>query len=136
MRTLTPPAASRVALAADSALLQLLSLVLPHHPPFTLPSLWSHLKTLHDIKLSLPLKKGGLGMRSWKSLRHITHFSSWAEAGPRALLLLTRLNFTLPNSIAVDIGNSVSALHHRVFLFWSNRKNSTLLFKEEKVGPG
>ena len=53
-------------------------------------------------------------MRSWKSLRHITHFSSWAEAGPRALLLMTRLNFTLPDSIAVDIGNSVSALHHRL----------------------
>ncbi len=99
MRTLTPPAASRVALAADSAPLQLLSLVLPHHPSFTLPPLWTHLKTLHSIKLSLPLKQGGLGMRSWASLRHITHFSSWAEAGPRALLLMTRLDFTLPDSV-------------------------------------
>ncbi len=53
-------------------------------------------------------------MRSWSSLRHITHFSSWAEAGPRALLLMTRLNFTLPDSIAHDIGDSVSALHHRL----------------------
>jgi hypothetical protein len=114
MRTLTPPAASRVALAADSALTQLLSLVLPHHPPFALPPLWSHLKTLHNIKLSLPLKQGGLGMRSWASLRHITHFSSWAEAGPRALLLMTRLNFTLPASIARDIGDSVSALSQRL----------------------
>jgi hypothetical protein len=110
MRTLTPPAASRVALAADSALSQLLSLALPHHPPFTLPSLWTHLKTLHTIKLALPLKQGGLGMRSWSTLRHITHFSSWAEAGPRALLLMTRLNFSLPDSIALDIGDSVSAL--------------------------
>ena len=114
MRTLTPPAASRVAVAADSALLQLLSLVLPHHPSFTLPPLWSHLKTLHTIKLSLPLKQGGLGMRSWSSLRHITHFSSWAEAGPRALLLMTRLNFTLPASVSRDIGDSVSALHSRL----------------------
>ena len=114
MRTLTPSAASRVALAADSALLQLLSLVLPHHPPFTLPTLWSHLKTLHTIKLALPLKKGGLGMRSWSSLRHITHFSSWAEAGPRCLLLMASLNFTLPDSIARDIGDSVSSLHHRL----------------------
>jgi hypothetical protein len=114
MRTLTPPAASRVALAADSALHELLSLVLPHHPPFTLPTLWTHLKTLHNIKLSLPLKQGGLGMRSWTSLRHITHFSSWAEAGPRALLLMTRLHFTLPDSVARDIGDSVTALHHRL----------------------
>ena len=114
MRTLTPPAASRVALAADSALSQLLSLVLPHHPTFTLPALWKHLKTLHNIKLSLPLKQGGLGMRSWSSLRHITHFSSWAEAGPRALLLMTRLHFTLPASIARDIGDSVSILSPRL----------------------
>ena len=49
-------------------------------------------------------------MRSWASLRHITHFSSWAEAGPRALMLMTRLNFSLPESIALDIGDSVSAL--------------------------
>ena len=110
MRTLTPPAASRVASAADSALLQLISLVLPHHPSFTLPTMWSHLKKLHTIKLALPLKQGGLGMRSWESLRHITHFSSWAEAGPRALLMMTHLNFTLPKSIALDIGDSVSAL--------------------------
>ena len=114
MRTLTPPAASRVALAADSALSQLLSLVVPHHPPFTLPALWKHLNTLHSIKLSLPLKQGGLGMRSWSSLRHITHFSSWAEAGPRALLLMTRLNFTLPASVARDIGDSVSILSQRL----------------------
>jgi hypothetical protein len=114
MRTLTPPAASRVALAADSALSQLLHLVLPHHPTFSLPTLWSHLKTMHNIKLSLPLKTGGLGMRSWASLRHITHFSSWAEAGPRALLLMTRLNFALPDSVSRDIGDSVSALSHRL----------------------
>ena len=114
MRTLTPPAASRVALAADSTMLQLLSLIVPHHPPFTLPHIWSHLKTLHDIKLSLPLKRGGLGLRSWSSLRHITHFSSWVEAGPRALLLMTRLNFTLPASIARDIGDSVSSLSVRL----------------------
>jgi hypothetical protein len=121
MRTLTPPAASRIALAADSALSQLLSLSLPHHPHFTLPSVWTHLKTIHDVKLSLPLKKGGLGMRSWSSLRHITHFSSWAEAGPRALLLMARLNFSLPSSVARDIGSSVSALQNRLInpsSFW------------------
>jgi hypothetical protein len=64
MRTLTPPAASRIAVAADSALSQLLSLVLPHHPHFTLPTVWNHLKTAHDIKLSLPLKK----RRPWHAL--------------------------------------------------------------------
>jgi hypothetical protein len=69
---------------------------------------------MHNIKLPLPLKQGGLGMRSWASLRHITHFSSWAEAGPRALLLMTRLNFALPDSVSRDIGDSVSAFSHRL----------------------
>jgi hypothetical protein len=121
MRTLTPPAASRVALAADSALSKLLYLVLPHHPPMVLPSAWHHLKTFHSIKLALPLKKGGLGMRSWDSLRHITHFSSWAEAGPRILLLTSRLSFTLPDAVTRDVGDSVAALCKRLInpsSFW------------------
>jgi hypothetical protein len=116
MRTLTPPAASRIAIAADSALSQLLSLVLPHHTLFTLPSVWSHLKIIHNIKVSLALKKGGLGLRTWTSLRHITHFSSWAEAGPRILLLMTSLDFSLPASILHDIGDSVAAVMLRTAL--------------------
>jgi hypothetical protein len=110
MRTLTPPAAFRIATAADAALSQLLHLLLPHHPPLCLPPSWMHLKTLHQIKIALPLKRGGLGMRSWDSLRHVTHFSSWAEAGSRANLLMTRLNIPLPTNILRDIGDSVSTL--------------------------
>jgi hypothetical protein len=114
MRTLTPSSASRVAAAADATLLQLLTLLLPHHPPSPLPPSWAHLKTIHDIKISLPLKRGGIGLRSWESLRHITHFASWAEAGSRSHLLMSRLGFTLPRSIQLDIGDSVSALSRQL----------------------
>jgi hypothetical protein len=114
MRTLTPSAACRVALAADAAAHRLLKLTLPHHPGFTLPPLWDHLTTVHAIKLSLPLKKGGLGMRSWHSLQHICHFSSWAEAGPRITLFLERMSASLPSPIADAIGQSVSALRYRL----------------------
>jgi hypothetical protein len=110
MRTLTPPAASRVATAADAVLTHLLNLLLPHHPPPTLPPSWMHLKALHQIKLALPLKRGGLGLRSWQSLRHITHFSSWIEASSRATLMMTRLNLPFPPCIIRDIGDSVAVL--------------------------
>jgi hypothetical protein len=110
MRTLTPPAAFRVATAADAALSQLLHLLLPHHPSPCLPPSWMHLKTFHQTKLALPIKRGGLGMRSWISLRHITNFSSWIEAGSRANLLTKLLNIPFPHSILHDIGDSVTTL--------------------------
>ncbi len=74
-------------------------------------------------------------MRSWSSLRHITHFSSWAEAGPRALILMTRLNFSLPASVALDIGGSVSALSRTLknsASFWQFG-TPTLRFKLQHV---
>jgi hypothetical protein len=114
MRTLTPSAACRVALAADSAAHRLVHLVLPHHPALELPPIWNHLHIMHTIKLSLPLKKGGLGMRAWHSLLHVCHFASWAEAGPRILLFLQHHNASLPTSIATAIGLSVSALKSRL----------------------
>ena len=53
-------------------------------------------------------------MRTWTSLLHICHFASWAEAGPRVLLLLNLTRVNLPASIANAIGDSVSALKHRL----------------------
>ena len=114
MRTLTPSAACRVALAADTAAHRLVHLILPHHPTLSLPPIWNHLHHMHSIKLSLPLKKGGLGLRTWHSLIHVCHFASWAEAGPRILLFLQHHNISLPISIATDIGLSVSALKSRL----------------------
>jgi len=114
MRTLTPSAACRIALAADAALRRLLHLVLPHHPHFTLPPIWTHLHAIHAIKLARPLKKGGLGMRTWHSLLHICHFSSWAESGPRVLLFIDHMDIPLPLTIINDIGASVSSLKMRL----------------------
>ena len=76
LRTLSPILAGRVAVAADDALTRLLALVLPRHQSLTLPDEWLHLNRIHNIKLSLPLIKGGLGLRPWLSLLHITHFAS------------------------------------------------------------
>jgi hypothetical protein len=76
MRTFKPQLACHLALAADSAARRLLSLVLPHHRPSSLPPEWMHLQQLHEIKLSLSVAQGGLGLRSWTSLLHTCHFSS------------------------------------------------------------
>jgi hypothetical protein len=110
MRTLTPSAACRIALAADSALLRLLQLILPHRPSSPLHPLWHHLHTMHNVKIALPLKKGGLGMRPWHSLLDICHFSSWAEAGPRILLFMQHMSTSIPHQISTDIGHSVASL--------------------------
>ncbi len=65
LRTLTPTLAGRVALAADDALTRLLTLALPRHQNPTLPDEWLHLNHIHNIKLALPLARGGLGLRPW-----------------------------------------------------------------------
>ncbi len=113
LRTLTPILAGRVAVAADNALTRLLALSLPRHHIPPLPDEWLHLTRIHDIKLSLPLVKGGLGLRPWQSLTHIAHISSWIESGPRVLQLISLLQCALPLSISNDIGNDVAALAAR-----------------------
>ena len=110
LRTLTPTLAGRVALAADDALTRLLTLALPRHQNPTLPDEWLHLNHIHNIKLALPLARGGLGLRPSQTLLHITHFSSWIESGPRILKLIYNLGHSLPLSISNDIGNDVAHL--------------------------
>ena len=110
LRTLLPFSAGRVAVAADEALARLIALVLPRHNTPPLHQEWLHLKRMHAIKLALPVVKGGLALRSWTSLQHITHFSSWIESGPRILKLVAMLGLSLPLSISNDIGNSVAHL--------------------------
>jgi hypothetical protein len=71
------------------------------------------LRRIHQIKLALPLVKGGLGLRTWTSLLNVTHFSSWVEAGPRILALIAHVGSPLPPIISADIGTSVAALSAR-----------------------
>ena len=59
MRIQTPSLACRIAIAADAATKRLLHLTLPRHPRPPLPPEWVHLERIHDIKLNLPLVKGG-----------------------------------------------------------------------------
>ena len=113
MRTLPPLPACRVATAADDALSRLLDLAFPAHPLPPLPQEWQHLRRIHQIKLALPLVKGGLGLRTWTSLLNVTHFSSWVEAGPRILALIAHVGIPLPPIITADIGTSVAALSAR-----------------------
>jgi hypothetical protein len=110
MRILSPPSACLIAKAADASLRRLLLLVLPRHPIPTLPPEWAHLERIHDIKLNLPLVKGGLGLRSWTSLLAAAHFSSWVESGPRLLQLFALLQLPIPPSVLTQIGDSVSSL--------------------------
>lgn len=113
LRTLLPTSAGRVAVAADAALMRLLNLILPRHNLPRLPDEWLHLNRIHEIKVSLPLVQGGIGLRSWHSLRHIVHFSSWIEAGPRILSFIGIIGRSLPPSISREIGESVAALSSR-----------------------
>jgi ribonuclease HI len=122
MRILSPPSACLVAKTADAALRRLLRLALPRHPMPSLPPEWTHLERIHDIKLNLPLVKGGLGLRSWSSLLEAAHFSSWIESGPRLLQLFALLQLPIPPPILIQIGNSVSFLSSRFDMpqdFWS-----------------
>lgn len=121
MRTLPPHSACHIAKAADAALRTLLRLVLPRHPLPTLPREWTYLERIHDIKLNLPLVKGGLGLRSWCSLLEATHFSSWIESGPCLFQLFDSLRLDVHPSILVQIGDSVSYLSSRFTMpddFW------------------
>ncbi len=113
MRILTPHSAIPIAHAANDALKRLLHLGLPQHPLPPLPPEWAYLTRIHNIKLSLPLLQVGLGLRSWTSLREITHFSSWIESGPRVLRLFGLLELPLPPLILDAIGSSVAALSSR-----------------------
>jgi hypothetical protein len=113
VRILPPPSAILIAKAADDALKRLLQLTLPKHNLPPLPSEWTYLLRIHDIKLNLPLAKGGLGLRSWTSLLDVAHFSSWAESSPRILQLLQLLHIPLHPSIANAIGSNVSRLSSR-----------------------
>ena len=121
MRILSPPSACLIAKTADDALRRLLRLALPRHPMPSLPPEWTHLHRIHDIKISLPLVKGGLGLRSWTSLLEATHFASWVESGPRLLHLFDLLQLPIHPSILSQIGNSVASLSHRFDMpddFW------------------
>jgi hypothetical protein len=121
MRILPPPSACHIAKAADAALRRLLRLALPRHPIPTLPPEWAHLERIHDIKVNLPLVKGGLGMRSWSSLIEAAHFASWIESGPRLLQLFDLLRLSVHQSILLQIGDSVSFLSSRFNMpdhFW------------------
>ena len=113
VRVLLPSSAILIANAADVALRRLLHLTLPSHPIPTLPAEWSYLTRVHEIKLNLPLVKGGLGLRSWTSLLEVTHFSSWVESAPRILQLFELLHLPLPTVITDSIGTSVASLSSR-----------------------
>jgi hypothetical protein len=113
VRVLHPPSAILIANAADDALKRLLHLALPRHPLPSLPPEWAYLTRIHDIKLNLPLVKGGLGLRSWTSLVDVAHFSSWVESAPRILRLFQLLQMQLPPSITDAIGSSVALLSAR-----------------------
>ena len=79
------------------------------------------MERIHEIKLKLPLIKGGLGLRSWCSLLEAAHFSSWVESGPRLLLLFLLLQLAIHPSILSQIGNSVTVLSNRFTMpddFW------------------
>jgi hypothetical protein len=104
------PSACRIARSADKALLRLLRLALPRHPPVSLPSQWKYLERLHAIKLNLPLVSGGLGLRTWTSLAHATHFASWAESSVRVLAIFNVLRLPLPSAVTDSIGHSVTTL--------------------------
>ena len=128
VRVLPPPSAILIANAADSALQRLLHLALPRHPLPPLPAEWTYLMRLHEIKLNLPLVKGGLGVRSWASLVEVAHFSSWVESGSRVLHLFDLLRLSLPQSILDDIGSSVSFLSARFHMpgdYWSMSATKT-----------
>jgi ribonuclease HI len=113
VRVLPPPSAILIANAADAAIKRLLHLVMPQHPTPSLPTDWAYLNRIHDIKLNLPLVKGGLGLRSWTSLLDIAHFSSWVESAPRILRLFGLLQLPLPSTITDSIGLSVASLSSR-----------------------
>jgi ribonuclease HI len=113
VRVLHPPSAILIANAADDALKRLLCLALPRHPLPSLPPEWQYLCRIHDIKLNLPLVKGGLGLRSWTSLIDVAHFSSWVESAPRVLRMFELLQMQLPASITDAIGSSVASLSSR-----------------------
>jgi hypothetical protein len=122
VRVLPPPSAILIANAADDALKRLLHLALPRHPLPSLPPEWTYLYRIHDIKLNLPLVKGGLGLRSWTSLVDVAHFSSWVESAPRVLRLFELLQLQLPASITASIGSSVALLSSRFTMpanYWS-----------------
>jgi hypothetical protein len=110
VRVLLPPSAILIANAADDTLKRLLHLALPQHPLPPLPFEWAYLTRIHNIKLNLPLAKGGLGLRSWTSLLEVAHFSSWVESAPRILQLFNLLHLPLPSTITDAIGSSVASL--------------------------
>ena len=121
MRILSPPSACLIAEAADGALRRLLRLALPRHPAPNLPPEWTHLERIHEIKVNLPLVKGGLGLRSWSSLKEAAHFASWVESGPRLFHLFSLLRLPIHPSILTQIGVSVSILSSRFTMpddFW------------------
>jgi ribonuclease HI len=121
MRIQTPSLACRIAKAADAATKRLLHLTLPRHPRPPLPPEWVHLERIHEIKLNLPLVKGGLGLRSWRSLLEVSHFASWVESGISLFHFFEDLKLHIPHSILASIGDSVTVLSQRFDMppdFW------------------